>query len=521
MRTPRRCFGSDCRWRAYVEALTVTAFLFSIVFLIACTPSKIHNLVLDPETPESLETTAPIWVEEFANSMATVDGPQPHVLLISLDTLRADHLGAWGYDRPTSPFLDELARLGVRFDQALSHSPKTAPSHMSVFTGAFPSEHGAHFEYKTVGGRPVVFPVRRDLLTLAEVMHRAGYRTAAWTGGGQLSRSAGFARGFDRFLESFGKINPDKMQEIRTWFRRHSNNPCFMFLHTYQIHDPYLPPSPYNTVFSSPDYGGWVIGDRKTLGEFMTKEKFHSKQAAFWRKTDWGPNSSRIGPEDLRQLVGLYDGGIRYTDDVLHGFFKDLFADGLLENTLIVIFSDHGEEFLEHGGVLHKMLYRETVHVPLIFFWPGHINGGVVVSSQVPLMDLTPTLLELVGLEAPQFSNAHSLLPLIKTPDAIDDREVYSEAPWAHGNSYHRSLRNATHLLYDLDHDIIQLYSTENDTLELEDISTEDPEVAAALYREMVAYLDGRSILPDAPQETASELTNDEVEALRALGYVR
>jgi len=501
----------------YIETLAVTAFLFSIVFLIACTPSKIHNHVLDPETPENLETTAPTWVEEFANSVATVDGPQPHVLLISLDTLRADHLGAWGYDRPTSPFLDELARFGVRFDRAFSHSPKTAPSHMSVFTGTFPSNHGAHFEYQTKP--PVAFPAPRDLKTLPEVMREAGYRTAAWTGGGQVSRKSGFARGFDRFVENLGNLTPKKTADIRTWFKSNSDRQCFLFLHTYQIHDPYLPPPPYNSIFTDDQYRGWIIGDKKDLKSSIDKSNFDSLHAAFWRKTGFKPDPALVGDADRQRLLDLYDGGIRYTDDVLQGFFEDLRHDGLLENTLVILFSDHGEEFLEHGGLLHEKLYQETLHVPLIFFWPARIPRGLEVEAQVPLMDLTPTLLDLVGLETPAQSNAHSLASLFTDNDPVGPRPVYSEEPWVH-RTPHRAYRSEGQMVYDHGDEFIELFDISEDPLENIDLSTKDPKQVLSLLSEMVAFLAGQTQPHRTPEQSASELTEDEIEALRALGYV-
>jgi len=518
MRTPVRCSGSNCRWRAFVEALAVTAFLFSIVFLIACTPPKIHNHVLDPETPESLETTAPTWVEEFANSMATVDGPQPHVLLISLDTLRADHLGAWGYDRPTSPFLDELARFGVRFDQAFSNSPTTAPSHMSVFTGAFPSDHGGHIELGTTP--PTAFPVHPSLTTLPEIMKNAGYRTAAWTGGGQMTAKVGFARGFDSYEENLAQLTEVRMEAIRAWFQRNSDAPCFLFLHTYQIHDPYLPPVPYNTLFTSADYRGWVIGDRERISNTDGVSDHSSLAKMFWRTTKAKPDPGIVGQDDRQQLIDLYDGGIRYTDDVFGGFLKALRDDKLLDNTLVVFFSDHGEEFLEHGGLLHEKLYQETLRVPLIFFWPGRVPSGGVVEAKVPLMDLTPTLLELVDITVAEQTNARSLLPLFDGAGRGESRLVFSENPWLHRRGPERSIRNVTHTLYDRGRGDLELYSTESDPLEVEDQSKSLSHLASALFFEMESYLEFRYLAPGGRASVNRGLTEDEIEALRALGYV-
>ena len=510
-----------------IKVGTWSTCLALVITLTACVqPAKYDHVALEGK-PESLEQTAPTWVEDFAlkvseDSVADefVDGLQPtrrpHVVLISLDTLRADHLGAWGYHRPTSPFLDALAQNGIQFNSVYSQSPKTAPSHMSLFTGTYPSAHGAHFTYKT--SPPTVYPAAKDLELLPEVMRRAGYRTAAWTGGGQVSSSAGFERGFDRFSEDLGEIYSWKMNEVRAWFRRNSDEPCFLFIHTYQIHDPYLPPSPYNLIFTS-DYKGWVIGDKEKLQTIAGGADFDDLHDAFWRTPDLNPDPASVGPDDLQQLVALYDGGIRYTDDVLHGFFEDLRQDGLLDDTLVVVFSDHGEEFLEHNGLLHKKLYRETLHVPLIFFWPAGLPGDVVIESQVPLIDLGPTLLDLAAVETPGHMEGRSLLPLLQDPVEVNHRFVFSEEPWVH-DGHHRSIRDGSSTLYDHGAGEIELFSVVEDPFEHEDLSLTHPELAVEMHRRLLEFITAHGLLQRDPQEEARELSSDEIEALRALGYI-
>ena len=495
--------------------------------LIGCIQPTTHHHVAVEDKPESLEQTIPTWVEEFALAVSgeTVadglsDSPQPgqrpHVLLISLDTLRADHLGAWGYDRPTSPFLDALARNGVRFQSVYSQSPKTAPSHMTLFTGNYPSAHGAHFTYET--SPPAIYPVARDLQLLPEIIRRAGYRTAAWTGGGQVSSTAGFERGFDRFSEDLGDIDSSKMNGVRTWFRDNSFEPCFLFIHTYQIHGPYLPPSPYNLIFAS-DYEGWVIGDKEQLRTTAGGGGFEKLHRAFWHTPDLNPDPASVGPADLQQLLALYDGGIRYTDDVLHGFFEDLRQDGLLDNTLVVVFSDHGEEFLEHNGLLHEKLYRETLHVPLILFWPAGLPGEVLIDSQVPLIDLGPTLLDLVAVETPPQMEGTSLLPLLQNPNQVDHRFAFSEEPWEH-SGHHRSIRDGSRMLYDHGTGKIELFSVVEDPFEHVDISPAQPDLAVETHQRLLEFIAAHGLLQRDSQVESRELSSEEIEALRALGYI-
>ena len=308
------------------------------------------------------------------------------------------------------------------------------------------------------------------------------------------------------------------MNEVRAWFRRNSDEPCFLFIHTYQIHDPYLPPSPYNLIFAS-DYKGWVIGDKDRLRTIAGGTEYEDLYHAFWRTPDLNPDPASVGPDDLQQLVALYDGGIRYTDDVLNGFFEDLRQDGLLDNTLVVVFSDHGEEFLEHDGLLHEKLYRETLHVPLIFFWPAGLPGDVVIESQVPLIDLGPTLLDLAAVETPGHMEGRSLLPLLQDPVEVNHRFVFSEEPWVH-DDHHRSIRDGSSTLYDHGAGEIELFSVVEDPFEHEDLSLTHPELAVEMHHLLLEFITAHGLLQRDSQEEARELSSDEIEALRALGYI-
>jgi arylsulfatase A-like enzyme len=505
------------QWGA-LHACLKRAFCLQLLLLLAsCAPRSGLDETAEHTILSGLESPAPTWVESFAGAQSTHEDSHPHVILISLDTLRADHLGAWGYNRPTSPFLDELARFGVRFDQAISHSPKTAPSHMSVFTGVHPRHHGAHFKYST--SPPTAFPVRRDLETLPEVMQKAGYRTAAWTGGGQVSRKAGFDRGFDSFEQNLATLTPAKIATILAWFRSNSDQRCFLFIHTYQIHDPYLPPPPYNEIFTDDHYRGWVIGDRKELRRLIDSSEYRHLNQAFWRKTGRRPDPAMVDDADLQHLLDLYDGNIRYTDDVLHGFFRQLVEDSLLADTLVIVFSDHGEEFLEHGGFLHEKLYRETLHVPLLFFWPGGLPRGLVVEAQVPLMDLAPTLLELVGLQPMAQSEATSLVPMLTRARSGDHRVVFSERPWVQPTA-HRSFRDGQTTVIDYGGGQVELYDADSDLFEGSDLADARPREILSMLDRMTAFIESLTTPDSAPTKAPAELNEEETEALRALGYV-
>ncbi|MFC1452756.1 sulfatase [Verrucomicrobiota bacterium] len=445
-----------------------------------------------------------------------VGTPRPHVLLISLDTLRADHLGCYGHVLDTSPFLDHLAGQGVRFHRVISQSPKTAPSHMTMFTGFYPSVHGVHIEHRN-GGSALLVPLGGERRTLTERLRDYGYRAAAWTGGGQVTAELGFGRGFDEYREDFGGINARKMEAVRDWFSANSSDPCFMFVHTYQIHDPYVPPKPFNAVFD-PDYTGWIVSERRQLVAKADGVGYENLHRVFWREGPGGIDRSLFSDRDIDHLKALYDGGILYTDGVLRGFFEDLVRLGLLHNTLVIVTSDHGEEFLEHGGFLHEKLYRETLWVPLIMSFPGRLPAGRVVEHQVRLIDLAPTVLDVAGLAVPEEMQGRSLMFAVSGGER--DRVAYSEEPWIH-RKYHRSLRDGRYVLYDKRLDGVELYDARQDPSETRDLAREETGILGRMEAEMGLFIDDAARLRRGRVGRRQPADEGLLRRLRALGYVR
>jgi arylsulfatase A-like enzyme len=324
----------------------------------------------------------------------------PNVLLISLDTLRADRLGCYGYERPTSPTLDGIAAQGARFLDVSSPASKTATSHMSMLTGMHPTVHGVRNCYK-----PETQAVNPKLPLLAEFFQDAGYRTAAFTGGGMMTHELGFDRGFESYEDAGG--GADKVfPKAEAWLAEYASTegpkadprPFFLFVHTYEIHDPYTPPVEWQTRFVK-DYQGQIDSTRVGLPDnaaeiWKTDPGFYEAiQERFWGKFEGNV------PSDVAHVSDLYDAGIAYTDDLLAGLFATLSRLGLEdENLLVVITSDHGDEFSEHGQMTHQTLYQGILHVPLIVRWPGHVPAGRTPAQPVQGADLAPSILELVGL---------------------------------------------------------------------------------------------------------------------------
>jgi len=287
-----------------------------------------------------------------------------NVVVVSIDTLRADHVGAYGYGRPTTPNLDSLAAGAVLFENAISQSSWTRPAHMSIFTGLHPAEHG--YVGLIDRGR-----LDASVPTLASVLRANGYHTIAFTGGVNVAAVYGFDNGFDLY-RSNGKSFRDNLEETRYWLTNEAEEPFFLFWHGYDAHTPYT---------NDPI-------DRDALGLPAKPRRLGL------RRTCRDPGGAgRIG-----KVVDEYDAAIHRADRYLGKLVSELSRRALLESTVIVVLSDHGEEFLDHGGCLHlNTLYREVLHVPLVIRSPG------LEARRVP--DLVPasisigrTILDLVGV---------------------------------------------------------------------------------------------------------------------------
>ena len=340
---------------------------------------------------------------------ADTDDGRPNIILVSIDSLRPANLSCYGYERPTSPFIDRLAEEGVRFESAVSTTSWTLPAHAALFTGLYDSTHGLVDNGLALSG---------EHWTLAELLQREGYETAGFYGGPYLHPVFGMGQGFDAYqscmtttpdsatgaqvrqgarshrdVSHMDVTGPRTRDEVRRWARdRDSQEPYFLFLHLWDVHYDFKPPPPYDRMFD-PDYQGDISGRLMADGRI---------------KAD-------MDPRDLQHLLALYDGEIRFTDQILGEIFEELGGRGMLENTLVVITSDHGEEFFEHGNKGHnKTLFDEVLKIPLIAHWPGELEGGHVIPDQVRLIDLMPTLLHFAGHRGPLAVQGRNLAPLLR-----------------------------------------------------------------------------------------------------------
>ncbi|MGH7894412.1 MAG: sulfatase, partial [Candidatus Binatia bacterium] len=336
---------------------------------------------------------------------------RPNVVLVSIDTLRADRLGTYGSKRPTSPVLDRrLAAEGVVFEQAFSHSPKTTPSHMTMLTSLYESVHGVGLWAREAA--PVLNP---RVHTLAEILKNAGYATAAFTAGAHMHRERGFVQGFDAYKHG------EQLHRALTFLDAHQRRPFFLFFHTYEVHDPYVPPAAVADSLAADPVPAISEAVARIRAGVSGWGKAHK---VFWGAVDAGD------PRAVRYVSDLYDAGIAQMDGTtLPALLDRLDALGLADDTLVIFTSDHGEAFQEHGRFLHDDLAPETLHVPLVVRLPGRLPAGRRVREPVGLVDLLPTVLDLLSLPVPAQAQGRSLVALATAAGAAAPAVVVGEYP--------------------------------------------------------------------------------------------
>ena len=305
----------------------------------------------------------------------------PNIILISIDTLRADHLGAYGYARDVSPNLDRLAARGVVFERAISQAPWTLPSHASMMASELPSVLGTG----TFSSPRALHP---DAPALAEVLLDAGYRTYAVTGGGYVSSTFGLDQGFERFEERLSRLDATKTFGVGTaWLDGLGDQrPFFLFLHTFEVHA-YDPPEEILRELWADGAPDSALRNKQDLARFLQTSQNHDAVKEFQ-------------PADWKCAIDLYDGALMSVDRALGDFVAGLEERGLLDDTIILVTSDHGEEHGEHGKSGHGYnLHDENMLVPFLIAGPGIAPGRA--AEMVRLLDVAPTLVEAVGVAPP------------------------------------------------------------------------------------------------------------------------
>lgn len=488
-----------------------------------------------------------------ANTQASVN--QPNVLLIVMDTTRADRLSCYGYSRPTTPNLDRLAQEGVLFEQASAPAPWTFPSHASLFTGLYPSQHGAGWLHQRLDDR---------FTTLAELLRDHGYHTAGFSNNAWVSRGPNLDQGFeyfvnvwesnrlvsrlaiiriikrlDRIIKKFGAL-PKRShanaaltnRHIKQWLDeiRDPRRPFFLFINYLEPHFTYEPPEPFRNRFLKQE--NVAVAGRLDF-------------TALHRELMTEPP---INPDRATQaaLNDLYDGEVAYLDMRVGELLDELRARKLLDNTVVLVTADHGENIGDHELFWHRYCVYETLlRVPLILHYPARLPQGIQVPQPVSLVDVVPTLMTLLGIEALKLRAALPGQSWVSSPLAVrDERPILAEyeAPWGHRRmpkkAAKRAHNNATQPVYEryskrnlkslrrgglkfilASDGQYELYDLRRDPQETDNLVAKFPELAKRMEQELMQYVS--SIKPVGSLEAVKPMDEATQQELRALGYLQ
>jgi arylsulfatase A-like enzyme len=417
-----------------------------------------------------------------------------NVLLILTDTVRADHLSCYGYERNTTPCIDSLAAAGTLFERCQGQSSWTLPAMATIMSGVSPVAHGAGKNSSGIHG------ISHDAPWLPIAFHRAGYRTAAFVNVMFMNEDFGFHRGFQHFSyrgvfseNSLRKAGPTVNDFLEWLDSEEDDGPFFAAVHFYDPHIPYRAPEPFNSLYTDPDYNG-LYGDSwgESVPEMMKV------------------NSGEMVPDqsDIDNLVAMYDGELSYMDSQIGRLLAELRERGLSETTIVVVVADHGEEFYEHNGIEHgRTLYQETTHVPLIISGPGFNYGGTV-PQRVAQLDVAGTIAAAAGIEFEVIEPAVNLAGVIEPSRSIPASGVL----WRPQGDLVTIVSDGTKLIWSVEDDSLETYDLTADPSESNSV-----EPAPALL-DAAEYYWATPPIGEAPIVDCGE---NEIRELRNLGYIR
>lgn len=491
-----------------------------------------------------------------------VAAPRFNLLLVTIETFRSGHAGSYGYDRNTTPNFDRLARQGARFEQVIAQAPFTLPSLASVMTGLSPAAHGVRNHPATL---------RPEIETLAERLSAAGYRTAAMTRHSWLRRKSGFDQGFSEYHNNKFAAGLDarglSLAAI-DWLTSHHEGPFFLWLHFLDPHLPYAPAFPYSGLYH-PTLGS--ESQVKHLRSMMDRprEGFEPTpyadleggpyldpvlryypenpillDLALWRRPrgEIFFGVARYPEKALSEMRDLYDGALAYTDDNLGRLLQAVDALGLRENTAVVVTGDHGESLGEHELYFtHDFtLYDEVLRVPLAIRLPERVQPGTVVPQQVRLIDIAPTVLDLLRLPPALDIEGVSLLPLLEGrslaflpafAESAPYRPLFPEQKRIHYSGTRgkwrmiRTERWKLILIPNPKGDLFELYELVADPAEKINLYRKLPGEAAKLWPLLKQWLakdpDRNAVSTDAEQNALEALDPAARQQLETLGYIQ
>ena len=477
-------------------------------------------------------------------AVAAQDGapaPKParprSVLFYLIDTCRADHMSVNGYARPTTPFLEKLARRGVRFEQCYSQAPWTLPSVSSILTSCYPTVTGMH---------QVLARLDDGFVTLPEALRDAGWRTAGFSANPLIGRLSNCAQGFGEFVEAT-QVLPDGALvrhasgsaralngRVIPWLESNRSWPWFLYVHSVDPHEEYAPAPEFLKLFADPagepkyreEWRALLDVKKNQIANHCTKEHFEKAGVPIEPFIAYGKD--------------LYDGDVRANDDAIERLLAAVGTKADLSDLLIIVTADHGEEFFEHGGTCHGfLLYDELIHVPLLMIAPGLLPEGLVVREPVRSIDVYPTILDLLGVARPAGLQGESFAGLVRGQGG-DGRLVFSEnheTPQASAFLLDQGVtlavvRRPWKLILNLKSPVNrprprrELYDLERDPAEQHDVAGEQPALAAELERSLLAWWSANQARRKHASQatlTAADLREADPETfqeLKRLGYV-
>jgi arylsulfatase len=435
--------------------------------------------------------------------------PEPlGVLLITVDTLRADYLSIYGHARILTPSFDRLAAGGVLFWQDIAQATTTTPSHASILTSLYLQDHNVWSNFEALGETP---------RTLAEVLVGRGFDTFAAVNMKHLNpEMSGLGQGFQTFVKSANMRHAGPtIDQFLTWLDERGERPFFAWLHFSDVHTPYSPPAPYDHFYYDDDERDPSKRSLQRIWHLLPTQMSDHPLFLKWLE----------GVTDLDWVMAQYQGAVTYVDDEVGRLLDKLEERQLLKRTAVVVTADHGESLGEHDMYfVHTGLYEPTVHVPLITYFPGAGRQGVHVREVVESIDIMPTILEYLGIPAPRGIRGRSLWPLIRgevAPSRIALVEHAGKNLVALRSERFKYIRHLRSLhiqpSYPFTEGKEELYDLKADPQERRDVSGDMPDVIR-VFRKELAQRRAQKLALSAGK---AELNDEAVEVLRALGYVR
>lgn len=478
--------------------------------------------------------TVGFWGSPVIRTRVTAGGKTPlGVIFVHADTLRADHLDAYGYNRETAPTIRRMAEEGALFKYAMAQAGWTKVSTPSFVTGLYPSTTGVFS-----------FPDRlpASATTLAEAYQAAGYATASFSSNGFIGLSSNMHQGYEEFHEPASltdsappytsKTARENIERAALWIEQHRDTPFFVFLHVNDPHSPYEPRPPYNTMWADP-----------------ARRDEHVRQREALRKTIKEPSMASRGMATAEEMVAAgvdpaayiaydlawYDGSIRGLDTEMSRLLERLRVLGIDRDVAIAFLSDHGEEFHDHGRMWHEhSAYGELMHVPLIIRWPAGVAAGRVIDDPVHLLDVMPTLLDFARLPQPKGIQGQSLAPLVLAGgDAKSWKRrpvIMEKQPLARGFpsslEAYAIIDGNWKLIYNKvrepERPEYELFEFPKDRLDQKNVALEHPEVVARLSKLLNGWhsmATAARLKPDA--DLTKTMSPEELQRLRSLGYIK